>query len=828
MPQAKPRLLDRTHITETLLSAVEEFPLVVLTAPMGYGKTTAARELMRATYRRVFSITVDPGGHNAAYLWNRACEQLSQQGAEFGKMFQNMSFSEDPVMQRRTLSWAREHLKDKPTLLVIDDCHLIRDQAIEAYIDLLTRESIPNLNVLMLSRTRPNLPLEELRLKGLARHFSQDLLVFSEEEAASFFTLHGVADKDASRQAWNFSEGWAAAIWLSLHSYQATEKLHPVEDMEQLMQSAVFSHYSLEDQILLLQLSILDSFSPHQASMISGDQHAPRRLRLLQAQNAFMPYDAGLNSYRLHSIFRSFLRRRLDEQCLPAAQAVDRTALYRRAGEWCVQEKDIMRAVHFFALAGEDEDYLRILQTFCDPAAGFSVLHDPEGILRVMRSIPWPVLDRCPIGYLAFVFSYLSKVNQHEGRFLLREVEEYLERADKAALYESVRGELELIKGVSSFNDLEKATAHYEKAAGLLKEPSQIYTRRMLWNLGCPHTAFLFLREPGGYEKLVELMETRGRFYQKISDGCGSGLEDLARAEYLLETGSLRQVEPLLMKSIYRAGSKGQLATILSVRFTQARLLLCQGQAQQAWELFDNMQVPVMTHGNPLLTTSLDLCQGYLATVSCQPGQIPEWLRQGDWGETHGFYQAMIFMHIVHGRWLLMEKNWPRLEALAQDIPNAMGHFNFLFGHIHAQVMLAAALGHAQQKKDSREAMRRAVELCRPDGIMLSVAEYGSHVSPLLRSLSRENPADKFVAALYRLSARYDYQQAAPRPAVKLTEREQEILTRAIAGDSNQEIARALRVQPVTIGNALTRIYKKLGAQSRVEASNIWRNMDWK
>lgn len=827
MPQPKSRLLERAHITETLLGALEECPLVVLTAPMGYGKTTTARELMRASGRRSFSITVDPGGHNAVYLWNRACEQLSQQGSELGKIFQNMSFSEDPVMQRRALSWTRDHLKDKPTLLVIDDCHLIRDQAIESYIELLTRENIPNLNLVMLSRTRPNLPLEELRLKGLARHFSQDMLVFSEEEAANFFALHGVTDQNAPHQAWSFSEGWAAAIWLCLHSYQATGKLHPVEDMEQLLQSAVFSFYSLEDQILLLQLSILDSFSPRQASMISGDQHAPRRLRLLQSQNAFMCYDAGLDTYRLHSIFRSFLRRRLDEQFLPAARAVDRMALYRRAGEWYAREKDIMQAVHFFAQTGEDDDYLRILQVFCDPAAGFCVLHDPEGILRVMRSIPWPVLDRCPIGYLAFVYNYLSKVNQHEGRFLLREVEEYLQGEDKADLHASVRGELELIKGVSSFNDLDKAATHYQNAAGMLKAPSQIYTRRMLWNLGSPHIAFLFLREPGGYGKLVELTETRGHFYQKISDGCGSGMEDLVRAEHLLETGSLRQVEPLLMKSIYRAGSKGQLSTILAVRFTQARLLLCQGRVPQAQELFENMRVPVITHGNPLLATSLDLCHGYLFSVAGLPELIPEWLRQGDWGDTYGFYQAMSFMHIVHGRYLIMEGNWPRLEALAQGIPNVMGQFNFLFGHIHAQVMLSIALARAQQKTESRAAMRRAVELCRPDGIMLSLAEYGPYVSPLLRSLARENPADKFTAALYRLSVRYSYQRAEPRPAVKLTARERDILTRAVAGDSNQNIARALKVQPVTIGNTLTRIYKKLGAQNRVEASNIWRNMEW-
>ncbi|WP_129775186.1 response regulator transcription factor [Peristeroidobacter soli] len=65
---------------------------------------------------------------------------------------------------------------------------------------------------------------------------------------------------------------------------------------------------------------------------------------------------------------------------------------------------------------------------------------------------------------------------------------------------------------------------------------------------------------------------------------------------------------------------------------------------------------------------------------------------------------------------------------------------------------------------------------------------------------------------------------AAPRPStppspVRLTAREQEILERITAGDSNKEIARAFDLSLHTVKRHVANILTKLGVSSRVQAA---------
>ena len=51
-----------------------------------------------------------------------------------------------------------------------------------------------------------------------------------------------------------------------------------------------------------------------------------------------------------------------------------------------------------------------------------------------------------------------------------------------------------------------------------------------------------------------------------------------------------------------------------------------------------------------------------------------------------------------------------------------------------------------------------------------------------------------------------------------LTRSEQAVLQALVAGQSNAEIGRSLFISPETVRTHLTRIYKKLGVRSRLEA----------
>lgn len=60
----------------------------------------------------------------------------------------------------------------------------------------------------------------------------------------------------------------------------------------------------------------------------------------------------------------------------------------------------------------------------------------------------------------------------------------------------------------------------------------------------------------------------------------------------------------------------------------------------------------------------------------------------------------------------------------------------------------------------------------------------------------------------------------------QLTGREKQIVLHLRDGLSNKELAVRLRLQPKTVANHLTKIYKKLGVRDRFEASETTRDLD--
>ncbi len=61
------------------------------------------------------------------------------------------------------------------------------------------------------------------------------------------------------------------------------------------------------------------------------------------------------------------------------------------------------------------------------------------------------------------------------------------------------------------------------------------------------------------------------------------------------------------------------------------------------------------------------------------------------------------------------------------------------------------------------------------------------------------------------------------RQSFDITDREAEILTAMLRGDSNDEIAYGLGISSKTVGNRLSEIYRKCGVNSRIQMANLMR-----
>ncbi len=659
-------------------------------------------------------------------------------------------------------------------------------------------------------------------MKGQAHEFDAEFLAFSREESLRYFQMRGINDDKVVDHIWRESEGWAAALWLNLQSYlkHGAESLSSQYSIDDLFEKAIFSGYAPDDQKLLMQLATVPSFTADQAAYISNIGNAAQHLIRLYQDNAMLTLDAS-GQYRMHSMFRHYLVKKL-----AMSEVIDSKALFRRVAQSHLDASNLLPALQAFREAGDEQDYSQILNIFSRSIDPSLMRFDPDTLLSIMAAIPWSIRLQQPIAYLNFIYCYMTNYDIHQGIPLLIEAEQYF--SDTPLLTKKqkklIRGEIILIKSLFAINDFQTMRDIYAEAHTLLGGRSSISRKNLIWIFGSPHIIFQYLREPGQLQTFVTMIHEDLHYFQELAEGSSAGAEDIASAELALETGDFGSVKVHLLKSLYHAKTHDQVATYVPATFTEARMLLAQGDSASAQSLFKELEKQILPIGNNVLNTAYDLAVGYCAACLGHFDAIPEWLRAGSFEATPTIRHGLGFAHIVYAKALLLQNDYQRLLAYAQSMPHFFERHHNLLGFIHAYTLEAIAIYKTEGLTASLPVIQKAIDLARPDHIVLTIAEYGEHILPIIKKIRNDN--DDYVSSLLHLTELYVRANSNRGGKIKephLTRREKEILQLVAKGKSNQNIATYLDISPHTVAKTLSNIYQKLNTKNRIEAIRKYR-----
>ncbi|MDL2272532.1 LuxR C-terminal-related transcriptional regulator [Desulfovibrio sp. OttesenSCG-928-I05] len=812
--------LPRREVTDTILNAVRQYSLTAIVAPMGYGKTTLARSLAESLDGSTYYYATPTGPHDAPFLWHDMFRQFEAQGMSIAPAMLRLGFPAAASQWRQALDLLHSLTSlTTPACLLLDDCHLITDTALFGFWERAVRANIPNFRIVLFSRIRPEISLVELCIKQYATVFEQDILAFSETETREFFRLHGISENAAAIEAQKYSEGWPAALWLCLQSWQASGSLIESQNIDSLL-AAVFAAYSPEERDLLMRLSVLESFTDQDAQAIATLPHSTANLRTLRDKNPFLTFDTQRERYQFHAIFRDFLRKELGH-----AARIDTSALCRLAGECCAERQEVIAAFRLLVQAGRDEDLQRALDMFLLPEYDKGFVFFQDEIFAATTAIPWHIRLQNPMGYLAFVLMCLVLWNDARAVSMLDEAEERFRNAPDIPEFmrKRLRGEFEVIRGLSVFNDAWALRDHYEEACRLIDGPSVVLSDSTAWSYGSPSISFITLRDAGRYEELLELTEQHWHLCNKLTNGTTKGGEKAARAECWLERGEFATAGELAREVLNCCGAARHVAAALSAVFCLARISLISGESQKALQILDIPRLHVEQLGVTEHFDCIDMAIGYINAVLGKVDAIPEWLRNGEiYDPPHNSLPQVFGLSLtIYGKALLLQGDYQRVLSLADEIPVASAPLECLFSHIHGKTLKAIAVWHARSQNEALELLREALELSRPDGIILPLAEYGPDIVPLLRLLKRTAREDAHLAAVLTLAERITRatgRQDAPKEL--LAPREMEVMRHVVEGKSNLAIAKSLNVSPETVKKTLMRVYKKLGVANRTEAAH--------
>ncbi|MFX4262444.1 LuxR C-terminal-related transcriptional regulator [Pelotomaculum propionicicum] len=811
------RILKRKMIREQL-GHTFDYPLTLVVAAMGYGKTVAVRDFLDEMKADYVWLNVESDETSAHIIWNSLTRQFAENEPEIGARLNALGFPASASHRDRVFDLIEEWTYLKNKVLVVDDYHFANLPELDMLLEKLVRKRITDLHLLIISRTRPEINIEDLKLKGYCHQLKSSLFELSQDEIKDYFQLFGREISDSTaKQVWEITEGWITAVYLVCRRYLETGRLEAGVDLHELINTTVMGRYTENEKRLLMALSTLDSFTLPQVEYITENRAAPGMVQKLSRDSSFIRFDERSQRYTMHNIFVGYLRGLLEEQ----SDQTEVLNLYRRSGEWHIANGFTLTGMRLFLKAKE---YDLILKEFEKRGIARVLDTAAQDIVKLFEQIPVDVKYRHPIGYLTYANFYLPRVDMEGGARLLSEIEAYYQNDSlvSPALKRRIAGEIELVRSFLFFNDVRRMSVSHLKAHALLDGISRIANKDMMLNFGCPSQLYLYFREEGDMLGLVEFAESNFRYYEELSGGCGKGFECLIRAEYSLERGDLDQAELNAYKAIYRAETMEQIPIIICATFTLARLYAARGKFQEAADLLNELTIRLAEYNNPIFMNSLDLCYGYLGGITGEPLSFAGWLKNGDMKYDEMFYQGLAFNYLVHARYLLLEGNYLKLEVLCEEMRQLFSIFNNLLGHLHTHVLDAIAKNQLYGPEKAKIALRQALAIGRADGIILPYAEYGEYILDILADLARESKKDKYLDRLVNESTQYRRNLVSAgknkSPVLKLTEREKDILRLLIEGQPNKEIAGRLFIAEITVKKTITSIYRKLGVSSRAAA----------
>ena len=854
--------------------------LTLVAAPAGSGKTTLVSDWLRQIDGSAAWLSLDQADNDLARFWTYLIAGLQTVQPGLGQMalaaLQNLGFGNvDTVSLIENL--LTNLINDIAALngqliLVLDDYHLIETPEIHQSLNFLLTHLPASLQLVLITREDPPLPLARLRVKKQMIEIRTSDLQFTTEEATQF--LNQVMGLDLSqsniRALEQRTEGWAAGLQMAaLSMQQAPDAAAFVEAFAgddryvvDYLIIEVLGRQPEQVQTFLLQTSILGRFTASLCDALTEQANGRQVLSQLEKANLFLiALDNRREWYRYHHLFGDLLRYQLKDLIGP--EQVNQ--LHRRAAAWYAHHDLPDEAIYHYIAALN-----------FDSAA---VLIERVGLGLILRGQLRPVLNWLEALPADFVQTRAGLCLCHAWALTLTgqtaAVEPRLQAIEQAmpvattAYDRDVRGQIHTIRAilVGRQGNVPLSIEYLRKALADLAQDNHLVHSAAHLSLGYKYLA---LGQYALADQEFQIAQTEGRVAKAVYVVLVAMRH---QADCYLAQGKLRRAAQLYQEAITYGLAQNQghpfppagysYAGLGQILYEHNDLSQAEQHLTQALELGrlmadkhiirlalisliwlkqvtgDSAAIPALWQEARTVLQQLDdraygahlaafQARLHLAQATLLPQPHPSALPSAvSWAEIYQAsqpdptdYQEAFAQTTL--AWVELGQNkvdqaLSRLTSLAK-MAEAGGHIDNLIKILALQAQAYAAQDDLDAALDT---LSRVLNLAAPEGYIRLFVDFGPPMKQLLQRAASHQIAPEYVS---RLLSAFPTPPSAPHPSAPspliepLSERELQVLRLLANGLSNQEIADALIVSINTVRTHLRRIYAKLAVNNRTAA----------
>ena len=822
---------ERPRLNQLFAEAVK-YPLVVVCAGAGYGKTSAVHDFAQEYQATTFWLQLSERDNVEARFWESYIHVLAKVNAPLTKALSKVGFPDTKEKLNHYLTLLNDLVEKKRRIIVMDDFHYIEEPSVIRFVEeCILFKMPPGTSVFLISRTVPDIKTANNGYEKKIFNISEDDLRFTENELAQYFRSRNISlPHENLREIMQDTGGWAFAINFIAQSFQKAPGYSGYvrnalrTNVFGIIETGLWNDISARLQNFLLRLSLIDHLSIDLINELAGGD--ADLITEFEKLNAYVRRDNYINAYFIHPLFLEYLRTK-QEGSLSEDQKKE---TYAVSGDWCTKNGFKTDAMSYYEKTKNYQSILSIL-------AGLTT-QIPQDIAKYAAQI----LDRAPedafdkVEFLAdmhlrtyicqgFLQKSLDLVKHYETKFLKLPLDDSIKNRTLTRLYicwTYIRCLMSVTDDIFDFDTyIEKACKRvHESDSGKL----DIYYPGAWIN-------YAGSSRKGGPEEFISAITRNQTHIQKsYMKGFMAGELELARGELEFYRGDVSSAEPHIALAVKQAFTEKQFGIMHRALLYTLRIAAAQGNFTLAEQTLKETkaQIDEVEYLNCFMDYDVSLSWYYCFLGL--PEKTIDWLKEDFLPYSHAACLDN-FGNQIKARFHYAARIFPPLLLYIEEMKRRE---SFLFGRIEMLAIEACVHYKLKNKEKAFAALRNAYETALPNSIVMPFIEMGKDMRTLTSALLKES--NKVIPAAWledigRRASTYakrrshiitKYMQTTGITGnIVMSPRETDILTDISHGLSRNEIAAARGLSINTVKMVINNIHYKLGAENLADLIRI-------
>jgi len=549
-PRPAPALLSRPRLTERLLANLAH-PVTLVTANAGSGKTTLVADFVRTHAREFVWYQLDHTDADPYVFLGYLTHGIKQIVPGFGDvLFSYLQQSADLLARQPEravdvlLNEVLENIEQQLIIVLDDYHHLGTETAVHAVVDRLLAYLPDVLHIIIISRDLPPLSLARLRSQASLTVIDRSELLFTDEETQELFRK--VFDLELTpEQLSEYRErthGWITALQLvrqvaqrqaftggSAHEGDGPDLVEILRQSERdifdYFAEEVFADETEDVQHLLLRVSLLDRVETGICTIVYPEANCRSILPALVRRNVFMTVasDERGEEYRLHPLFKGFLRRRLRSELGRTGMSAE----HARFANYFLERGAWEQAMHHLL---EAEDFERAAQVIAEHGGAWIESGALSSLVSFSEALPKAVIEAHPRA-----LAHRAEVARLRGEY---DAAQALFRSAATLLHEQGDNEGEA-EALHSLATIARRRGEYTMAFTYLDRAIELTDERSAVRIKCSNTRGLCLTATGEwtaaereFREALQLAEERADEHYARLIAHNLGLPALLRGDF--------------------------------------------------------------------------------------------------------------------------------------------------------------------------------------------------------------------------------------------------------------------------------------------------------